>query len=167
MWRRDHRDPARPIGVLPRFILDQHLFDCAEVDLASVRLESRLAATRALAYATKDLRLPSVQIRWFRPAEPGEPVYFRNAGGVPHGVVRGDRPAEIGVLASLPPITIVDVVLHEALHVRQFLDGRDGHSDECQDEAAIYANRLSRAGVAKAIGDSAEAAAKEGGGERG
>jgi hypothetical protein len=54
----------------------------------------------------------------------------------------------------------VDVVLHEALHVRQFLDGRDGHSDECQNEAAIYANRLSRAGVTTAIVDSVTAAAR-------
>jgi hypothetical protein len=156
VWRRD----SRQIGVLPRFILDHHLFDCSEVETSTVPLESRLAAAHALAYATKDLDLPSVQIRWFRPARPGEPIYFRKAGGVPDGVVRGDRPAEIGVLASLPPVTIVDVVLHEALHVRQFLDGRDGHSDECQDEAAIYANRLSRAGVTTAIVDSATAAAR-------
>jgi len=160
MWRRGHQDQARPIGALPRFILDHHLFECSEVEPSTVPLEARLAAARALAYATKDLGLPSVQIRWFRPAEPGEPVYFRKAGGVPHGVVRGDRPAEIGVQASLPPITVADVVLHEAFHVRQFLDGRDADSDECQEEATTYSDRLARAGVSKAIGDSATAAAR-------
>jgi hypothetical protein len=126
-----------------------------------VPLASRLAAADALAYATKDLGLPSVLIRWFRPARPGEPVYFRKAGGIPHGVVRGDRPAEIGIRASLSTITVADVVLHEALHVRQFLDGRDADSDECQKEAEAYGRRLSRAGVAKAIADSAQTAARE------
>ena len=134
------------------------MFACAEVDAETVPLASRLAADDALGYATKDLSLPSVLIRWFRPAKPGEPVYFRRAGEVPHGVVRGDRPAEIGVRSSLPTKTVADVVLHEALHVRQFLDGRDADSDECQAEAAAYGNRLSRAGIAKAIADSAEAA---------
>jgi hypothetical protein len=148
--------------MLHRFILDHRVFDCTEVDAAAVPLASRLAAADALAYATQDLRLPSVLIRWFRPAEPGEPVYFRKAGGVPHGVVRGDRPAEIGVRASLPTITVADVVLHEALHVRQFLDGRDADSDECQAEAEAYGHRLSRAGVARAIADSANAAARGG-----
>jgi hypothetical protein len=147
--------------MLQRFILDHRVFACAEVDSATVPLASRLAAGNALAYATKDLGLPSVLIRWFRPAEAGEPVYFRKAGGVPLGVVRGDRPAEIGVRASLPTITVADVVLHEALHVRQFLDGRDADSDECQDEAAAYGRRLSRAGIAKAIADSANATARE------
>ena len=155
MSTRDQLNQARPVGFLQRFILDHHLFDCSEVDPATIPLASRLAASHALAYATKDLGLPSVLIRWFRPAQPGEPVYFRKAGGVPHGVVRGDRPAEIGIRASLPPITVADVVLHEALHVRQFLDGREGHSDECQDEAAAYSGRLLRAGVARAIADSA------------
>ena len=155
MWARDHLYQARRGGVLLQFILDHHVFDCTEVDPATIPLASRLAAAHALAYAAKDLGLPSVLIRWFRPAEPGEPVYFRKAGGVPHGVVRGDRPAEIGIRASLPPITVADVVLHEALHVRQFLDGREGHSDECQEEAAAYAGRLLRAGVARAIADSA------------
>jgi hypothetical protein len=75
--------------------------------------------------------------------------------------VRSDRPAEIGIHAILPPITVADVVLHEALHVRQFLDGRDAYSDECQEEAASYGSRLSRAGVARAIADSAKAAARE------
>jgi hypothetical protein len=75
--------------------------------------------------------------------------------------VRGDKPAEIGVRASLSTITIADVVLHEALHVRQFLDGRDADSNECQKEAEAYGRRLSRAGVAKAIADSANAAARE------
>jgi hypothetical protein len=152
---RDHLYQARPIGILQRFILDHHLFDCTEVDPTTIPLASRLAATHALEHATKDLGLPTVQIHWFRPAQPGEPVYFRKAGGVPHGVVRGDRPAEIGIRASLPPITVADVVLHEALHVRQFLDGRDADSDECQEEAAAYGRRLSRAGVARAIADSA------------
>ena len=147
--------------MLQRFILDHRVFACTEVEPASVPLVSRLAAADALAYATKDLGLPSVLIRWFRPAKPGEPVYFRKAGGVPHGVVRGDRPAEIGVRASLSTITVADVVLHEALHVRQFLDGRDADSDECQDEAAAYGRRLSRAGVAKAIADSANVTARE------
>jgi hypothetical protein len=147
--------------MLQRFILDHRVFACTEVDSETVPLASRLAAAEALAYATKDLALPNVLIRWFRPAKPGEPVYFRKAGGVPHGVVRGDRPAEIGVRASLSTVTVADVVLHEALHVRQFLDGRDADSDECQDEAAAYGRRLSRAGVAKAIADSAKAAARE------
>jgi hypothetical protein len=155
VWTRDHLHSARRGGVLLQFILDHHLFDCTEVDPATIPLASRLAAAHALAYATKDLDLPSVLIRWFRPAEPGDPVYFRKAGGLPHGVVRGDRPAEIGIRASLPPITVADVVLHEALHVRQFLDGREGHSDECQEEAAAYARRLLRAGVARAIAESA------------
>ena len=156
MWRRD----SRQIGVLPRFILDHHIFDCSEVETSTVPLESRLAAAHALAYATKDLDLPSVLIRWFRPARPGELVYFRKAGGIPHGVVRSDRPAEIGVLASLPPVTIVDVVLHEAWHVRQLLDGRDADSDESQEEAVRYGTRLSRAGVSAAIADAATAAAR-------
>ena len=147
--------------MLQRFILDRRLFECTEVDPASVPLASRLAAADALAYAIRDLGLPDVAIRWFRPAEPGEPIYFRKAGGVPHGVVRSDRPAEIGIRASLPPITVADVVLHEALHVRQFLDGRDADSDECQEEAAAYGRTLSRTGVAKAIADSAKAAARE------
>jgi hypothetical protein len=147
--------------MLHRFILDHHLFDTTEVDPATIPLASRLAAAHALEYATKDLGLPDVQIRWFRQARRGEPVYFRRAGEIPHGVVRGDRPAEIGIHATLPPITIADVVLHEALHVRQFLDGRDADSDECQEEAAAYGRRLSRAGVAKAIADSAKAAARE------
>ena len=156
VWRRDQ---ARPTGFLQRFILDRRVYACTEIAAESVPLASRLAAADALAYATKDLGLPSVLIRWFRPAEAGEPVYFRKAGGVPHGVVRGDRPAEIGVRASLPPITVADVVLHEALHVRQFLDGRDAESDACQEEAVVYGKRLSRAGVAKVIADSAEEAA--------
>ena len=160
MWGRDWLNQAGPVGVLPRLILDHHLFDCSEVEPSTVPLESRLAATRALAYATKDLGLPSVLIRWFRPAQPGEPIYFRKAGGVPYGVVRSDRPAEIGVRAGLPPITVADVVLHEALHVRQFLDGRDADSDECQEEAARYGKSLSRAGVNKVIADSAEVAAR-------
>ena len=149
--------------MLQRFILDHRVFACTEVDSATVPLASRLAAADALAYATKDLGLPSVLIRWFRPANDGEPVYFRKAGGVPHGVVRGDRPAEIGVRASLSTVTVADVVLHEAFHVRQFLDGRDGDSDECQAEAAAYGDRLSRAGIAKSIADSANAAARDGG----
>jgi len=148
---------AGRIGALPRLILDHHVVECTEVDRATIQLAQRLAAERALAYATKDLGLPSVRIRWFRPAESGEPVYFRKRGEVPHGVVRGDRPAEIGVRAGLPPVTVADVVLHEALHVRQFLDGRDGDSDACQEEAVEYSNRLSRAGVAQAIADSAQA----------
>jgi len=147
--------------MLQRFILDHRVFACTEVDAAIVALVSRLAAADALAYATKDLGLPDVVIRWFRPAKPGEPIYFRKAGGVPHGVVRGDRPAEIGVRASLSTVTVADVVLHEALHVRQFLDGRDADSDECQEEAAAYGRNLSRTGVAKAIADSAKAAARE------
>jgi hypothetical protein len=147
--------------MLQRFILDHRLFTCTEVDPAAVPLASRLAATDALAYATKDLGLPSVLIRWFRPARPGEPVYFRKAGAVPHGVVRGDKPAEIGVRASLSTITVADVVLHEALHVRQFLDGRDADSDECQKEAEAYGRRLSRAGIAKAIAASAKVTARE------
>ncbi|HEU5204084.1 MAG TPA: hypothetical protein VFU17_07300 [Candidatus Limnocylindrales bacterium] len=167
MWRRDQPHEPRPIGFLQRFILDRRVTACTEVDAATVPLASRIAAADALTYATKDLRLPGVSIRWFRPAKAGEPVYFHKAGGVPYGVVRGDRPSEIGVDASLPTITVADVVLHEALHVRQFLDGRDGDSDGCQDEAAAYGRRLSRAGVAKAIAESAEAAANEGGGERG
>jgi hypothetical protein len=164
VWKRDRLHEPRPIGFLQRFILDRRVFACTEVEAETVPLASRLAAADALAYATKDLGLPSVLIRWFRPARPGEPVYFRRAGDVPHGVVRGDRPSEIGVRDSLPTITVADVVLHEALHVRQFLDGRDGDSDECQAEAAVYGNRLSRAGVAKAIAESAEAAARERGG---
>jgi hypothetical protein len=159
---RDQLDQARPVGFLQRFILDHHLFECTEVDPATIPLESRLAAADALAYATQDLGLPSVLIRWFRPADPGEPVYFRKAGGVPPGVVRGDRPAEIGIRADLPPITAADVVLHEALHVRQFLDGRDADSDECQEEAVTYGRRLSRAGVAKAIAGSAAAVRERG-----
>ena len=51
----------------------------------------------------------------------------------------------------------LSVVLHEAVHVRQFLDGRDGHGPECQKEAENYAGLLARAGVAKAIADSATA----------
>ena len=146
--------------MLHRFILDHHLFDTTEVDPATIPLASRLAAAHALEYATKNLDLPGVLIRWFRQARRGEPVYFRRAGEIPHGVVRSDRPAEIGIHATLPPITVADVVLHEALHVRQFLDGRDAYSDECQEEAAAYGRRLSRAGVAKAIADSAKAAAR-------
>lgn len=155
MSTRDQLYQARPVSILQRFILDRHLFDTTEVDPATIPPASRLAAAHALAYATKDLGLPSVLIRWYRPAQPGEPVYFRKAGGVPHGVVRSDRPAEIGIRASLPPLTVADVVLHEALHVRQFLDGRDADSDECQEEAAAYGRRLSRAGIARAIADSA------------
>jgi hypothetical protein len=165
VWTLDHLHQGRRLGVLPQFILDHHLFDCTEVDPATIPPSSRLAAADALAYATQDLGLPSVLIRWFRPAQPGEPVYFRKTGGVPHGVVRGDRPAEIGIRASLPPVTVADVVLHEALHVRQFLDGREGHSDECQEEAAAYAGRLLRAGVARAIADSATTRAAQEHGE--
>lgn len=149
--------------MLRRYILDHQRFDCAEVDPATIPLASRLAAAHALEYATNDLGLPNVLIRWFRQARRGEPVYFRRAGEIPHGVVRNDRPAEIGIHAILPPITVADVVLHEALHVRQFLDGRDAYSDECQEEAAAYGRRLSRAGVARAIADSATAAARENG----
>ena len=155
MSTRDQLYQARPVSILQRFILDRHLFDTTEVDPATIPPASRLAAAYSLAYATKDLGLPSVLIRWYRPAQPGEPVYFRKAGGVPHGVVRSDRPAEIGIRASLPPLTVADVVLHEALHVRQFLDGRDADSDECQEEAAAYGRRLSRAGIARPIADSA------------
>lgn len=157
MWRRDQ---ARPTGFLQRFILDRRVYACTEIAAESVPLASRLAAARALVHTTKDLGLPDVQIRWFRPAEAGEPVYFRKAGGVPDGVVRGDRPAEIGVRANLSTIAVANVVLHEALHVRQFLDGRDAESGACQEEAVRYGDRLSRHGVAKAIADSAEEAAR-------
>jgi hypothetical protein len=161
VWKRDQLHEPRPIGFLQRFILDRRVFACTEVEAETVALASRIAAADALAYATKDLGLPSVLIRWFRPAKAGEPVYFRKAGAIPHGVVRGDQPAEIGVRASLSTLTVADVVLHEALHVRQFLDGRDADSDECQAEAAAYGRNLSRAGVAKAIADSAKAEARE------
>lgn len=149
------------MSVLQRFILDHHVFLVTEVDPTSVPLSSRRAAIAALAYATKDLGLPDVRIRWFRPARRGEPVYFRKAGGVPEGVVDGDRPREIGIRADLSPAMVADVVLHEALHVRQFLDGRDGHSSECQEEAEAYAGNLVRAGVARAIADSAMAEAAD------
>lgn len=145
------------MNVLTRFILDRHVFALTEVDAATIPPASRHAAERALAYATKDLSLPSVQIRWFRQSQPGEPVYVRRAGGVPEGVVNGERPTEIGVREGLGPVKVADVVLHESLHVRQFLDGRDGHSPECQAEAEDYAGNLVRAGVAKSIADAATA----------
>jgi hypothetical protein len=147
------------VSVLQRFILDHHVFRVTAIDPVMVPLASRLAAAHGLAYVTKDLGLPIVQIRWFRPAQPGEAVYFRKAGGVPEGVVNGDRPTEIGIRADLPPRMVVNVVLHEALHVRQFLDGRDGHSTECQHEAEVYAAKLAREGVARAIADRATAEA--------
>jgi hypothetical protein len=150
------------VNVLQRFILDHHVFELSEVDAARIPPASRHAAERALAHATSDLSLPSVRIRWFRPAQLGEPIYVRRAGGVPEGVVNGERPTEIGVREGLPPVKVADVVLHEAFHVRQFLDGRDGHSPECQAEAEAYAGNLVRAGVAKAIADAATAdAARE------
>jgi hypothetical protein len=147
------------MSVLQRFILDHRVFYVTEVDPASVPLSSQRAAMAALAYATKDLGLPDVRIRWFRPAGRGEPVYFRKAGSVPEGVVDGDRPTEIGIRADLSPVMVANVVLHEAQHVRQFLDGRDGHSPECQQEAEAYAGNLVRAGVARAIADAAKAEA--------
>jgi hypothetical protein len=143
------------VSVLQRFILDHHVFRVTAVDPATIPLAARVAAAHALAYVAKDLELPSVQVRWFRPARPGEAVYFRRAGGVPEGVVNGDRPTEIGIRFDLPPGMVVDVVLHEALHVRQFLDGRDGHSTECQREAEVYAGNLVRTGVSRAIADTA------------
>ena len=139
------------MSVLQRFIVDRHVFRVSAVDTATIPSVSRLAAARALAYATNDLDLPSVVIRWFRAARPGEPVYFRRAGGVPEGVVNGERPMEIGIRADLPPVMVADVVLHEAMHVRQFLDGRDGYAPECQREAEAYAESLVRAVLAKAI----------------
>jgi len=79
-----------------------------------------------------------------------------------HGIVRARRGAKGGYWLAKPAdtITVADVVLHEALHVRQFLDGRDADSDACQEDAATYSDRLARAGVSKAIGDSATAAAR-------
>jgi hypothetical protein len=145
------------VSVLQRFILDHRVFRVAVIDPATIPLASRLAAAHALAYVTRDLGLPSVQIRWFRPARPGEAVYFGRTGGVPEGVVNGDRPTEIGIRADLPPRMVVNVVLHEALHVRQFLDGRDGHSSVCQHEAEVYAGNLVKSGVSRAIADTAAA----------
>jgi hypothetical protein len=143
------------VSSLQRFILDRRVFPLTEIDPATVPPGSRVSAARALEHATTDLELPSVRIRWFRRARPGEPVYVRRAGGVPEGVVNGERPTEIGIRAGLSPLEVVNVVLHEAMHVRQFLDGRDGHSPECQREAETYGSRLARNGVARAIADAA------------
>lgn len=116
----------------------------------AVDMDERIKATKILAYARKQLKLPMIHIKWFTDAgyakfyDERDIIGSFERDGKILGLFNAKEPDVIFVKTSLPDGVLQETVAHEAFHAWQLSKPPIGH-DKMEEFADGFSKELTKA----------------------